>query len=99
MAISKKSTKLTFSGRKLLVGLSLTLNLAFIVLITTILNTTYFDFSILNQTLTRNLDINGCYIGLPKSDQYTNLCLTWYSVDANGVILTPEWLKGQTPAE
>lgn len=97
----KSSQKFQFSWIKLLVGLSLALNLASIVLFITLMRTTYFDNAMLNTVVSRDLDDNGCYksnLITPNSSDPagTKYCLQTVVVSPNNVVTHPESLKGQT---
>ncbi len=101
MAISKKSTKIDINRLKLIVGLSLAINVVFIVLITLTLHTRYFDKALTDMTTNRNFDSNGCSI-LPIADltdadvpDTYRFCITPYIIDEKGMLVSPAWLMGQ----
>lgn len=94
---SSKSNRFQFSWLKLLVGLSLALNLAFIVFLITLFRTTYFDASLTSLMIGRDFDKDGCYtiVKIDDSLGYHRACNTMYFKDKNNIIVSPEWLKGQ----
>jgi hypothetical protein len=91
-----KSTRFVFSWTKLLVALSLALNLAFIVFLVTLLKTTYFDSAMIQTMYQRNLDDQGCVANDDTSIAYDRVCILSVGVDKDNKVLAPEWLKGQT---
>lgn len=97
---SKNKTKFQFSWIKLLVGLSLSLNLAFIVLLITLMRTTYFDMTMLTTVVSRDLDDSSCFkpsLITPASNDPagTKYCLQAMTVSPNNVVTHPDSLKGR----